>query len=165
MCPVYIENKESISNTIQGTKKKLRTLPNKGIEYGIITELCGETHMKQNRPIISFNNLGRFHQNNEWAAKEVTFFSEQDIQHNSYTEHEVDIELLVVNEEQTIKINYNRHFVREDFEQYMQHNMPELLRTLEEETRGKQTFHWWICPKRNFTNYCTTKQALLIFMN
>ncbi len=26
--------------------------------------------------------------------KEVTFFSEQDIQHNSYTEHEVDIELL-----------------------------------------------------------------------
>ncbi|CAN7459412.1 amino acid adenylation domain-containing protein [Peribacillus frigoritolerans] len=140
MCPVYIENKESISNTIQGTKKKLRTLPNKGIEYGIITELCGETHMKQNRPIISFNNLGRFHQNNEWAAKEVTFFSEQDIQHNAYAEHEVDIELLVVNEEQTIKINYNRHFVREDFEQYMQHNLPELLRTLEEDAWGKQMY-------------------------
>ncbi|WP_185150853.1 non-ribosomal peptide synthetase [Peribacillus simplex] len=135
MSPVYIENKETISNTIQGAKKKLRTLPNKGIEYGILTELCGETHMKQNMPIISFNNLGRFHQSNELAAKEVIFFSEQDIQHNSYTEHEVDIELLVVNEEQTIKINYNRHFVREDFERYFQRNLPELFRTLEEETK------------------------------
>lgn len=74
------------------------------------------------------------------GCKRGHLFSEQDIQHNAYTEHEVDIELLVVNEEQTIKINYNRHFVREDFEQYIQHNMQELLRTLEEETRGKQMY-------------------------
>ena len=83
MCPVYLENKQSITNTIKGTKKKLRALPNKGIEYGIMTELCSETQMKQNKPLISFNNLGRFHQNNELAAKEVIFFSEHDIRHNN----------------------------------------------------------------------------------
>lgn len=143
MCPVYLENKQSITNTIKGTKKKLRALPNKGIEYGIMTELCGETQMKQNKPLISFNNLGRFHQNNELAAKEVIFFSEHDIQHNSYTEHEVDIELLVVNEEQTIKIKYNRHFVREDFENYIQNNLLELLEAvtkLENSMYGPEDF-------------------------
>ncbi|MFE4896976.1 amino acid adenylation domain-containing protein [Peribacillus butanolivorans] len=139
MCPVHLENTESLSKTIQVTKKKLRALPNKGIEYGIITELCGDTHVKQNKPMISFNNLGRFHQSNQLVAKEVIFFSEQDIQHNSYTEHEVDIELLVVNDEQTIKINYNRHFAREDFENYIENNLLELLRTLEAETKLKES--------------------------
>ena len=137
--PVYLENTESLSKTIRVTKKKLRALPNKGIEYGIITELCGETHVKQNKPIISFNNLGRFHQSNQFIAKEVTVLVNQTIQHNSYTEHEVDIELLVVNDEQTIKINYNRHFAREDFENYIENHLLELLRTLEAETKLKES--------------------------
>ena len=48
-----------------------------------------------------------------------------------------------MNEEQTIKINYNRHFVREDFENYIQNNLLELLEAvtkLENSMYGPEDF-------------------------
>ncbi|MFC0562216.1 non-ribosomal peptide synthetase [Halalkalibacter alkalisediminis] len=130
MYPIYLEKKDSLSDTIFNIRKKLRTMPNKGIDYGILKDqLTG-----LNKPILSFNNLGKFHKSKNMFATEIHFFSEQDIQENSYTEHEIDIELLLVDDQQEVRVNYNRYFVQEDFENYVKIQLPKLLYSLREKT-------------------------------
>ncbi|WWB88058.1 amino acid adenylation domain-containing protein [Priestia aryabhattai] len=134
MYPIYLKCKESLSKTIKETKRKLRGIPNKGIEYGILAQFCGEKYLPKNKPAISFNNLGKFSQSDEICAKEVIFLSENDIQQNSYTTHDIDLELLLVEDKQIIKINYNKNFVGANFENYIYTELLELLESFGEET-------------------------------
>ncbi|WP_332629890.1 amino acid adenylation domain-containing protein [Halalkalibacter flavus] len=129
MYPIYLEKKDSLSETIFNTRKKLRTMPNKGIDYGMLKDRWTEL----NQPILSFNNLGKFQKSKKLHATEINFFSEQDIQENSYTEHEIDIELLLVDDQQEIRVNFNRYFVQEDFESYVKNQLQKLLYSLREE--------------------------------
>ncbi|MEC5271177.1 non-ribosomal peptide synthetase [Caldifermentibacillus hisashii] len=66
--PVKLKKGKDIRNTLRDIKETIRSMPNKGVDYGILRYLNKETSdiLKNNiQPSISFNYLGQFNNDNK----------------------------------------------------------------------------------------------------
>jgi|GEM_PF-1512888 len=138
--PIYLRNESSLENTISFTKGQTKEIPNKGLEYGLLKELQGKEALSENTPLISFNNLGKYYSSND-ELSEIAFFSQHDIPQNLYTDHEINIELITVNNQQKITVHFNNNFTGEDFESYFTMRLYQLFDEMVSEAKGETTAH------------------------
>jgi amino acid adenylation domain-containing protein/non-ribosomal peptide synthase protein (TIGR01720 family) len=101
------------ATAIKSIKEQLRTIPQRGIGYGILRYLCADPRVKQQlqsipSPEISFNYLGQFDQAQSetgWKFAPEATGQEQSSQHNR--EHRLDLSCLVVGGELQISWTYS----------------------------------------------------------
>jgi amino acid adenylation domain-containing protein len=138
--PIYLRNESSFEKTIRFTKQKTKEIPNKGLEYGLLKELEGKVVFNENTPLISFNNLGKYYSSDD-EQSEIVFFSKNDIPQNLYTDHEINIELITVNNEQKISVHFNNYFTGVDFESYFTKRLYQLFDEIESESNDVEEDH------------------------
>jgi amino acid adenylation domain-containing protein/non-ribosomal peptide synthase protein (TIGR01720 family) len=101
------------ATAIKSIKEQLRTIPQRGIGYGILRYLCADEEVKQQlqripAPEISFNYLGQFDQiqaETGWKFAPESTGQEQSSQHNR--EHRLHLSCLVVEGELQISWTYS----------------------------------------------------------
>ena len=101
------------ATAIKSIKEQLRTIPQRGIGYGILQYLCADAEVKEQlqripSPEISFNYLGQFDQVQSatgWKFASESTGQEQSSQHNR--EHRLDLNCLVVGGELQISWTYS----------------------------------------------------------
>ena len=114
MFPVILErtNSNDIGYQIKHTKEMLRTIPNKGIGYGILKYITSPEN-KQNivfrlKPEISFNYLGEFDNNNDNSlfilAKES---SGNPISLDTALIHNIEINGEIIDRQLQLSVSYN----------------------------------------------------------
>jgi non-ribosomal peptide synthase protein (TIGR01720 family) len=101
------------ATAIKSIKEQLRTIPQRGIGYGILRYLCADEEVKEQlqripAPEISFNYLGQFDQVQSatgWQFAPESTGQEQSSHHNR--EHRLDLNCLVVGGELQIDWTYS----------------------------------------------------------
>ncbi|MEK3902760.1 amino acid adenylation domain-containing protein [Paenibacillus sp. FSL R7-0179] len=122
MYPVVLEapRNENLGDYIKLTKENLRSIPLKGIGYGIWRYLANhsEDYNFFFNPEISFNYLGQFDQDIEGSGlKESRFATGETISRDSPIEFVLDINGMIRNGQLTLTIDYSKqHYYRETIE-------------------------------------------------
>ncbi|PSB57974.1 non-ribosomal peptide synthetase [Chamaesiphon polymorphus] len=100
------------ATAIKSIKEQLRTIPQRGIGYGILRYLCADEEVKKQlqripAPEISFNYLGQFDQVQETGWKFAAESSGQEQSSQHHREHRLDLSCLVVGGELQISWTYS----------------------------------------------------------
>jgi non-ribosomal peptide synthase protein (TIGR01720 family) len=96
------KNKKNFSSLILQIKEKLRKIPNKGINYGILKHITIE-NLVLKEPEIGFNFLGNFDEENEIIN--IEFFGERNQISNL-----INFDLIIYKKKLQICSQYNKNF-------------------------------------------------------
>ena len=131
---------------IKSIKEQLRTIPNRGIGYGILRYLCKDTTVSQQlqkipTPEISFNYLGQFDQvesQSDWKfASESTGGNRNSKQIRA---HLLDVNALVIKGKLQIDWTYSSNFHTQTTLENLAQSYVETIRSLIEHCQSKDTF-------------------------
>ncbi|MBF0103066.1 MAG: amino acid adenylation domain-containing protein, partial [Desulfobacterales bacterium] len=112
--PIVLElpQSEEVGDQVKWIKESLRSVPNKGIGYGMLKYLTDDGHKQDlifnKSPQILFNYLGQFdQQNNRGVFKTVKEFTQNTVHPNFIKEHDFEIEGMVLDGNLNFSISYS----------------------------------------------------------
>ncbi|MFK7786295.1 MAG: amino acid adenylation domain-containing protein, partial [Crocinitomicaceae bacterium] len=140
MYPFVLDTAKHTKSTevLVSVKDELRSIPQKGIGYGILKYLTDDGLTNKVIPQIRFNYLGGFDDGNEGDSAELFSFADEQMADDSAPENgsrvPLDIVSIVVNGEMTISIRYSNERFEDSkiqlFAESYEGHLNELVQTL-----------------------------------
>jgi amino acid adenylation domain-containing protein/non-ribosomal peptide synthase protein (TIGR01720 family) len=138
--------KEQPGEVIKSIKEQLRSIPNRGMGYGMLRYLCEETTIQEQiqripSPEISFNYLGQFDQiqaENGWLFATESTGANQSKRQNR--EHILDISALVIEGKLQISWSYSSQVHNRSTVENLAHNYTQAIVTLIEHCQSDEAF-------------------------
>ncbi|BAZ54103.1 amino acid adenylation domain-containing protein [Nostoc sp. NIES-4103] len=132
-----IENANNLGETLQNVKEKMRHLPNRGFDYGILRYLSNQRDIieklqAQPQPEVIFNYLGQFDQllpqlSLLKLAKESTGGTRSPAGNRRYL---LEVEAMVINGQLQLQWSYSKNLHRQETVENLAWSMVETLRSL-----------------------------------
>ncbi len=98
--PVLLENKENLSDLIAGTKDRLRSIPKKGMSFGVLRHLTKAEDLDKDFSDIVFNYLGDFDNSLDDSPEALLKFSSldkgSDIHKSNINPHKLSVNGMLV---------------------------------------------------------------------
>ncbi|NBI30765.1 non-ribosomal peptide synthetase [Chengkuizengella marina] len=119
--PVFFEKQPTLGETIKYVKESLRTIPNKGLNFGIGRHILQDQYLEQINPEISFNYMGELDGVLREKGEVLLSSAEEDsggsVHPENHSTHLLDLSGFIMDNKLQMIVHYNSRYVNDEMMQ------------------------------------------------